>query len=187
MAREAPSSWPAAALQAQAVAARSYALAHSAAGLDFDLYADERSQVYGGIAAERDSTTAAVKATAAQVVLYKGKVADTLFSASNGGRMVSAHEAYPDNPEPPPYLAAKDDPYDVAVSPYAEWGPVVLSATQVEAALGLPGALVDMSVTAPATALTTRTPAGLADPAATAAVLRPLAVIAITSSGVIGM
>ena len=149
VAREVPASWPAAALQAQAVAARSYALAHRAAGLDFDLFADERSQVYGGIAAEQPSTTAAVKATAGQVVLWRGAVADTLFSASNGGRTVSAAEAYPGNPEPPPYLVARDDPYDAAASPYAQWGPVVVPAEQVEAALGLPGALVDMTLVDP--------------------------------------
>src|SRR5918993_5326691 len=52
VAGEMPSSWPEEALRAQAVAARSYALAHRVAGKSFDLYADVRSQVYGGVAAE---------------------------------------------------------------------------------------------------------------------------------------
>lgn len=146
--REVPASWPAAALQAQSVAARSYALAHRAEGTDFDLYSDERSQVYGGVAAEQTATTAAVQATAGRVLLWKGALADTMFSASNGGRTVSAAEAYPGTPDPPPYLAAKDDPYDAAVSPYANWGPVVVSAADVETALGLPGTLVDLTTEA---------------------------------------
>src|SRR5215213_235565 len=52
VAREMPSDWPDEALRAQAVAARSYAFANRAAGKPFDLYADVRSQVYGGVAAE---------------------------------------------------------------------------------------------------------------------------------------
>src|SRR4051812_24237456 len=44
---EMPASWPLAALETQAVAARSYALA-TAAGGAFDVYDDTRSQVYGG-------------------------------------------------------------------------------------------------------------------------------------------
>ena len=57
---EMPSNWPPAALEAQAVAARSYALANLAKGRPFDLYGDTRSQVYGGIAAESPATSAAV-------------------------------------------------------------------------------------------------------------------------------
>ncbi len=164
IAREVPASWPAAALQAQAVAARSYALAHRAADESFDLYADERSQVYGGIAAEHPATTAAIRATAASVLLYAGRVADTLFSASNGGRTMSAAEAYPGNPDPPPYLAARDDPYDAAASPFASWGPVAVPAATIEAALGLPGTLVDLTVDSTGSA-------------------RPTQALAITSSG----
>src|SRR5262249_11094701 len=52
---EVPSTWPAAALEAQAVAARSYALAKLrtiVTSNPYSLYSDSRSQVYGGIAAE---------------------------------------------------------------------------------------------------------------------------------------
>ena len=52
---EMPNRWPAEALAAQAVVARTYALAHLAKGGDYDLYPDTRSQVYGGIAAESPS------------------------------------------------------------------------------------------------------------------------------------
>ena len=61
---EMPNTWLPEALKAQAVAARSYALAVRKTGSWFDLYSDTRSQVYLGIAHEKPSTTAAVQATA---------------------------------------------------------------------------------------------------------------------------
>ena len=66
VAEEASPSWPLAALEVQAVASRSYALSsHERGGADgFDVYADTRSQDYGGVAAETPSTNAAVAATA---------------------------------------------------------------------------------------------------------------------------
>src|SRR4051794_24498833 len=57
---EMPSAWAPEALKAQAVAARSYALANLAKGRPYDLYADTRSQVYGGVKAEATPTNAAV-------------------------------------------------------------------------------------------------------------------------------
>src|SRR3954447_25293533 len=53
VAAEAPSNWPAAALEAQAVAARTYAITTSAGATQgFNQYADTRSQMYRGVAAE---------------------------------------------------------------------------------------------------------------------------------------
>ena len=53
-----PPSWDAEALEVQAVAARSYALANqNVKTSSFDVYSDTRSQVYGGIEAEAPSTT----------------------------------------------------------------------------------------------------------------------------------
>lgn len=121
---EMPSDWPAQALQAQAVAARSYALANRHGG-GFDLYADVRSQVYGGVDAETPAARAAVDATAKKVLFYGGKVADTFFFASSGGRTADATEVF--SPKPIPYLVSVDDPYDT-LSPYHDWGPVVLTA-----------------------------------------------------------
>ena len=85
---EMPSKWPAAALEAQAVAARSYALANLTKGRPYDLYGDARSQVYGGIDGGVACASAAVDATKGQVVLYNGKVANTLFFSTSGGRTV---------------------------------------------------------------------------------------------------
>ena len=76
---ECPPSWPADALRAQAVAARSYALATSASGNGFDLYDDTRSQVYGGLGSETAATNAAVGATRAEVVKFHGRVADDVL------------------------------------------------------------------------------------------------------------
>jgi stage II sporulation protein D len=139
--REMPSNWPAAALEAQAVAARSYALAeleNVVTARAYDLYSDTRSQVYGGIAAESPAVTAAVQATARQVVLYGGKVATTYFSSSSGGRTVSAAEAWG---KTVPYLVSVDDPYDT-LSPYHDWGPVLVDARKAARALKVPGDLV---------------------------------------------
>ena len=84
--RESPSSWPAEALKAQAVAARTYAITTSKAGDGWDQYADTRSQVYGGVAAETASTNAAVAATRGQVVTYDGEPVVTFFFSTSGGR-----------------------------------------------------------------------------------------------------
>ena len=112
--REMPSGWAPEALKAQAVVARSYALSHLHGGA-FDLYKDTRSQVYGGLGAERPSTNAAVLATAGQVVLYDGVVAQTFFFSTSGGRTAAIQDAWP-KAEPLPYLVSVPDPYDTLVA-----------------------------------------------------------------------
>ena len=87
-----PKEWPAAALQAQAVAARSYALASIVKNRDFHLYADPRSQMYYGVAAESPTTTAAVKVTTNQALTYGGKVATAFYYSSSGGRTASSED-----------------------------------------------------------------------------------------------
>ena len=107
-----PKEWPAAALQAQAVAARSYALASFVKNRDFDLYADPRSQMYYGVAAESPATTAAVQATKGLILTYAGKVATTFYYSSSGGRTASSEDVF----GLVPYLQSRLDPWD-AVSP----------------------------------------------------------------------
>lgn len=143
---EVPSTWPPEALKAQAVAARSYALANLTTIVtvsNYDLFSDTRSQVYGGIAAETPSTTAAVKDTAHQVVLYNGQIATTYFSSSSGGRTVSAAEA---TGKPVPYLVSVADPYDTYAT-HHDWGPVLFDAAKVAKAIGLKGPLLDLQTT----------------------------------------
>jgi stage II sporulation protein D len=139
---EMPKEWPAAALQAQAVAARSYALASIVKNRDFDLYADPRSQMYYGVAAESPATTAAVKATANQVLTYDGKVATTFYYSSSGGRTASSEDVFG---LALPYLQSRPDPWDTG-SPYHSWAPRSFTATTLAAAFGLSAPVVDVVI-----------------------------------------
>jgi SpoIID/LytB domain protein len=131
---EMPSAWPAEALKAQAVAARSYALATRRVAAPFDTYADSRSQVYLGVSHESPAATAAIDATKGQVAMYGGKVATTYFFSSSGGETESIADAW--GAPALPYLVAVPDPWDV-LSPYHDWGPVPVSALTIERALKL--------------------------------------------------
>jgi stage II sporulation protein D len=143
---EMPRTWSAEALKAQAVAARSYALAQIRGGGSFDLYDDTRSQVYGGIGAESPATTDAVNATAGKVALYRGRVADTMFFSTSGGRTASVQDVFP-NATPVPYLVSVPDPYD-SISPYHSWGPLRYAARTLVRKLHVPGRLLDVQATA---------------------------------------
>jgi stage II sporulation protein D len=142
---EVPDDWPAEVLKAQAVAARSYALATRKTGGAFDVYRDVRSQVYRGIDEEEDSTNQAVDETARQVVTYRGRVATTYFHSTSGGRTASIGDAWPGS-DPVPYLVSVDDPYDT-LSPYHVWGPLVFSAARLDRAVQSPGRLLDARTT----------------------------------------
>jgi stage II sporulation protein D len=144
VAGEVPYSWPAEALKAQAVAARSYALASLVKGKPFDLYSDARSQVYLGVAGEKASTTQAVTATAGEVVLYGGRVATTYYFSTSGGKTASAADVFGFNV---PYLISRPDPWD-KLSPYHRWGPVLLGARTVQSKLGIDARVVDATGTA---------------------------------------
>ncbi|HLF68762.1 MAG TPA: SpoIID/LytB domain-containing protein [Gaiellaceae bacterium] len=141
VAGEVPHTWPMAALQAQAVAARSYALATVVEGKPFDLYSDVRSQVYLGVAGEQPRTSEAVRFTARQVVLYEGEVATTYYFSTSGGRTASAADVFG---TPIPYLVSRPDPWDRA-SPYHRWGPVLIGARTMQSKLGLESRVLDAS------------------------------------------
>jgi stage II sporulation protein D len=134
---EMPHDWPVEAVKAQAVAARSYALAHRRGGA-FDVYNDTRDQVYGGIAAETPVGDAAVAGTKRQVLLYAGKVANTFFFSSSGGRTAAVTDVFT-GAKPTPYLVSVPDPWDT-YSPYHDWGPVVVAGAAVAKLLGVAGA-----------------------------------------------
>ena len=140
---EMPYTWLPAALQAQAVAARSYALASRKAASPFDVYADGRSQMYLGISAEKPAATEAVDETAGEVLLYAGHVATTFFSSSTGGWTQSAADAFGGAGKP--YLPSVRDPYD-GISPYHNWGPVAVTAKTLGKSLGVSGRIVDATV-----------------------------------------
>ena len=139
---EVPKEWLPEALKAQAVAARTYALAGRKTGSWFDLYADTRSQVYLGIAHEAPSTTAAVQETAGEVVLYQGRLAKTYFFSSSGGRTASAPEVWPTSP-PTPYLVSVPDPYDT-LSPHHRWGPFAVTASRLRRTMRARGKMTDL-------------------------------------------
>jgi stage II sporulation protein D len=108
---EVSSSWPLAALEAQAVASRTYALTAHAGGSRFDVYADTRSQVYRGVAAQTPQTNAAVAATAGQIVTYQGRPAITYFFASSGGRTENVENSFIGS-QPQPWLRGVVDQYE---------------------------------------------------------------------------
>jgi stage II sporulation protein D len=141
---EMPSTWSPPALEAQAVAARSYALATRKVAAPFDVYGDTRSQMYLGISHETPATTAAVDATKGQVVMFGGKVASTFFFSSSGGETESISDGW--GTAPVPYLVAVPDPYDV-LSPYHNWGPVPISAHTFAQALKVKGSILDLQTT----------------------------------------
>jgi stage II sporulation protein D len=142
---ESPASWPAAALEAQAVAARSYALSTQVEGNGFDLYDDTRSQVYDGMDSEAPSSNRAADATRGQVVMYGGKIAQTYFSACSGGHTESVQNVF--FGPPIPYLVGVPDPYDGAC-PLHTWK-LQFPEREISAKLGsyLDGALKRVVVT----------------------------------------
>jgi stage II sporulation protein D len=142
---ESPHDWPAEALKAQAVVARTYALGSVRTGSNFDVYSDTRSQVYQGISGEFPESTAAAKATAGEVVYYDGEVARTFFFSTSGGRTSAITDAWP-KAKPEPYLVSVNDPYD-NVSPYHNWGPVTFSSQKLARRLHLKGPISDLTTT----------------------------------------
>jgi stage II sporulation protein D len=126
---EMPDDWHPEALKAQAVVARSYALATLKPGKLFDLYADTRSQVYGGIEAEAATTNRAIGATAGRVLLWNGRVATTFYHSTSGGRTAAVREVWP-RAASVPYLVSVADPHD-RISKYHRWGPLRLTPAEI--------------------------------------------------------
>src|SRR3954451_3205844 len=134
---EAPAGWHQQTYEAQAIAARSYTLATLHPGHDFDLYPDQRSQMYGGIRAERDTTNLAVGATAGQVLVWHDRIIPAYYFSTSGGRTSSIHDAWP-RAKQVPYLVSVSDPYDY-ISPHHVWPTTTLTAARIAQVLGLSG------------------------------------------------
>ncbi|MDQ3768677.1 MAG: SpoIID/LytB domain-containing protein, partial [Actinomycetota bacterium] len=116
---EVPTSWPIEAVKAQAVAARSYAFTSLRPDQPFDVFADIRSQVYRGFTGEDARGRQAVQDTREEVVTHQGKIAQTFFFSTSGGR-TSANENGFAGGTPLPYLRSVDDPHD-DISPVHTW------------------------------------------------------------------
>ncbi|PZF80564.1 hypothetical protein C1I92_25380 [Jiangella anatolica] len=135
---EMPASWPAAAVQAQAVAARSYAWWQRTEepGGWYDTCDSTRCQVFTGVADytsvgdllrryEHPASDAAVAATAGRLLVHDGVPAFAQFGSANGGWTVRGSR---------PYLQAFEDPYDGVVSGSPHTWRASLSASDVAAA-----------------------------------------------------
>jgi len=120
MSSEMPSGFPMNAQRAQAVLARTYALKHLGKhkAYGYDLCDTQNCQVYGGVLAETEMGNAAVESTAGEVLLYKEKPIESVFSANCGGVTQSSKEAgWTDTPYLNPVSDYKDFDFD-ALQPY---------------------------------------------------------------------
>ncbi len=130
---EMPSHWPAEALKAQAVAARTYASYHMAHPHDaarFDVFDDTRSQAYNGARSETAAGRQAVDATRGEILTYEGKPLLAYFTANNGGTTADPEAVFG---KAFPYLKFVPDSY----SSQQQWGKWTrtFSLAAVEAAL----------------------------------------------------
>lgn len=136
---EMPSHWPAAALEAQAIAARCYALTslrpqHPV----WDLDDTPNFQAYEGSNHETDSTNAAVAATAEQVITYAGKPVRAFYFSSGNGHTESNEDVFGGTPLP--YLRGIPDvdpsgrAWD-ADSPYGTWSTQPFALTVLDTTL----------------------------------------------------
>jgi stage II sporulation protein D len=97
-----------AAVQAQAVAARTYAYKHLNDTRPFDMYATVQDQVYGGVDAEKPQADTAVMTTADVVVLYAGQPISTPYHSTCGGSTAAVSEVWYSQPDEP-YLRPVSD------------------------------------------------------------------------------
>ncbi len=111
--------WPAEALKAQAVAARTLAVQSVGrfAAEGYDLRATTDSQVYAGINAEDPRTTAAVEATRGVIMTYAGRPIFAAYHSDSGGATESSEHVWG---QPYPYLRGVVDPFG-AGAPGREW------------------------------------------------------------------
>lgn len=93
---EMPSGWEHDAHKAQAIAARSYALANlgKRSKYGYDLKDTPEDQAYGGATAETPQTNDAVTETCGIVLIHDGKIIPAYYSASAGGHTKSASQVW---------------------------------------------------------------------------------------------
>jgi stage II sporulation protein D len=119
---ESPPSWPAAALEAQAIVARTFALAKRSLSRPYDVRADESDQRWGGVEAEHPAATAAIRATRGRTLVYAGGPASVFYSSCCGGHTADAASIW--NGVPLPYLRGVEDPH-CAQAPEYRWSRTV--------------------------------------------------------------
>jgi stage II sporulation protein D len=115
-----------AAVEAQAVAARTYAIAHLGGHeeMGFDVFATVEDQVYGGVAVERDEATAAVRSTSGRILTSDGLPIRAYYHSTCGGRTAPVEEVM-DRPGAPYLRSVADTAPDgsawCAISPRFRW------------------------------------------------------------------
>lgn len=116
------------ALEAQAIAARSYSYIRVPRGdaeqprRGWHMRATVANQVYGGVDAESPVVNSAIDATAGLVIQYGGLLVDAPYSASCGGRSAVPSEAWADAQDEP-YLPSHDDTNPATGRPFCEIAP----------------------------------------------------------------
>lgn len=134
--REMYPSWPIEAIKAQAVASRTYAMYETrtaGAGRPWDVYGDQRSQMYGGLDGETAKSRQAVAQTEGIVLTYgpgDGVIFKAYFSSCCGGVTQAASDAFPGEPYIPP-LAEQSHGSCCNGSKYFNWSPIVISKAEL--------------------------------------------------------
>jgi stage II sporulation protein D (peptidoglycan lytic transglycosylase) len=96
-----------AAVQAQAVTARSYAHTHLTPNRAYDVTAGTLDQLYGGVAAENAVASQAVEATRGLVLRYGGRIVNAPYHSTCGGSTAASSEVWRSEDEP--YLRQVSD------------------------------------------------------------------------------
>jgi len=91
---EMPKEFPLAALQAQAIAARTYALKLLGKNEVFDIHSTQASQVYLGLEAETAKINRAVRSTSSLALFYENKLIEAVFHSSSGGRTENSGQVW---------------------------------------------------------------------------------------------
>ena len=91
---EMPKEFPLPALQAQAIASRTYALKILGKKRLFDVHSSEASQVYLGLESETPKVTKAVRSTNSLALFYQNKLIDAVFHSSSGGRTENSGQVW---------------------------------------------------------------------------------------------
>ena len=102
---EMPTKWPMEALEAQAIASRTYALKQKA-NILFDIDSTNINQVYNGLESRTFKTTKAVRATRSLVLVYKNKLINALFHSSSAGMTENSQDVWKNEY---PYLSSVED------------------------------------------------------------------------------
>ena len=147
---EMPSTWPAEALKAQAIAARSYAARRLRPTVSYyDVPDDSSSQVYLGVRGEKATTTTALADTAGIVLMSGSTIANTLFHSTGGGATEHNENVYVSATgakvaRPVSYLRGSPDrrangtAFDDG-SPYATWQTLTYTRAQFSAIFAADG------------------------------------------------